>query len=807
MNKTVKEKIEKRLKELNREQVVSFAWRCAIRGLPFLGANGNFDFWKEEDIQKHLFAIFNVLDYTASADSAYASASASASASAAASAYAAAAAAANKHGLNLELEIIGDLNRYAKTNIHTDWYGAIWNNFIDALEKENCGYWARLYENIFTNNFELDREALKKRLNVPKEIREQGAAKVGKYLEQLEKGATHLNEARIIILGDKGSGKTSIARKLIDVKANMPNYNESTAGVDTTLWELEEENINVRIWDFAGHTITHAVHQFFLSERCLYVIVCNGRTEGINTLSYWLDHMKNYGGNSKAIILVNKHDVHSVEVPINTLQEKYDIQNSYSFSIREDAKALKKFRKDVIGFIKNNPSWEQQEIPSNYYQVKEDLEKLFQKSNKENGEEHITKKQFTQIAEKYKVGNVESLLLDLHALGISLWYKDLEKFNTLILNPEWISHGVYQIINWVHEEKKYSLTLHNLEAVFYENAVRFPKEKHAFLFDLMMHYELAFKTDEDLIIPSLLPRDIPKNLPVFPIGESLLLRYKADQTLPPNTISRFIVLHNQDIKTEKNNRLVWRFGVILKSEQGAIALVREEDRTITVSVKGTNKTAYIDSLRKTLNEIFESYKSDKPELQYRVERVGDFPVALEEKNPVWLTDRKILSHVNSNMPYFEDFAKQQISLNQTIINYNITSDNVMVGDGQMVGRDFNQQNFNFQNCNIGLQGSLNELSQLLTENNNQEEAKELENVAKALESVEKCKSPDEVKKKGIANRLKRFVENLGDDDSTISQTIKGVKNGVSIAQDIAEEYNKLAQWLALPQVPKPFLKK
>ncbi|MFK7906979.1 MAG: hypothetical protein AB8B69_17730 [Chitinophagales bacterium] len=26
-------------------------------------------------------------------------------------------------------------------------------------------------------------------------------------------------------------------------------------------------------------------------------------------------------------------------------------------------------------------------------------------------------------------------------------------------------------------------------------------------------------------------------------------------------------------------------------------------------------------------------------------------------------------------------------------------------------------------------------------------------------------------------------------------------------QDIAAEYNKLAQWLGLPQVPKPFLKK
>ena len=34
-----------------------------------------------------------------------------------------------------------------------------------------------------------------------------------------------------------------------------------------------------------------------------------------------------------------------------------------------------------------------------------------------------------------------------------------------------------------------------------------------------------------------------------------------------------------------------------------------------------------------------------------------------------------------------------------------------------------------------------------------------------------------------------------------------MKKGVSIAQDIAEQYNKLAQWVGLPQVPTPFLKK
>ena len=105
-----------------------------------------------------------------------------------------------------------------------------------------------------------------------------------------------------------------------------------------------------------------------------------------------------------------------------------------------------------------------------------------------------------------------------------------------------------------------------------------------------------------------------------------------------------------------------------------------------------------------------------------------------------------------------------------------------------------------------MQGNLNELSQLLTEGGNKEEAKELENAARALERAENSKSKDEVKKKGIANRLKRLLDDLNNKESGLHKTVKGIKNGISIAQDIAKGYNGIAQWAGLPQVPTPFLK-
>ncbi len=581
--------------------------------------------------------------------------------------------------ISLEALILDDFSTIKKgqsaQHTSTKVYGEIWNNFLSALKSEGCEYWGKLYEDIFEKGFKLDKDALKERLmNVPESIQVLGASEVASYLDELKKGATRLNEARIIILGDKGAGKTCLARRLKEPNAPMTSVDDSTAGVDTLIWELEGNNINVRIWDFAGHTVTHAVHRFFLSERCLYIVVYDGRSEVRNQLEYWLNHMKNYGGDSKAMILVNVYDNHRVDIPINRLKEKYPIEGFFEFSIQDDEEKLEEFRNSCACYIKNNPSWNNQKIPVSNYYVKEKLEKFFAKCEKGNGKEHITKQEFTDIAKKYGVENTEELLIRLNALGISLWYKEMDDFNTLVLNPEWISHGVYKIINWANNNKKYSVTLREFRDVFKIDLIRYPKDKHMFLFKLMKYYELAYVTEKgrELIIPHLLKEDQPiqEKIPSYPIGESLILRYKAELPLPPDTISRFIVRHNKQIKKDKEY-LVWRYGVILEDKKGSTALVREDDRTISVSVKGYDKTNYISELRKTLDNIFNSYKSERPEIQYWIERHGLIPDELDSIKPLWLPGRKIKNLVEKNSDYFDDETGHVISMKDVVNIYNI----------------------------------------------------------------------------------------------------------------------------------------
>jgi GTPase SAR1 family protein len=646
-----------------------------------------------------------------------------------------------------------------------------------------------LYEKIFADGLVPDREALERRMSLTPEKRSEGAAKVAEELEKMEReGARRLNEARILILGAKGAGKTCIARRLIDPNAPMTTGpKESTAGVDTTLWKLEEEGINVHIWDFAGHTITHAAHRFFLSERCLYIVVCDGRTE--EKPAYWLDHMRTYGKDAQAFILLNKQDQHTPEIQLNTLKEQYAIAGVHTFSIQDDKDELERFRQTVADYIKNNPSWNKQQIPATSFDVKEALEGLFMRGDASRNKEYITMDDFNKIAAKCKATHTDGLLKDLHDLGICLWYGDMQGYQTLVLNPEWISHGVYKIINWVHEHKGYAISPTEFKEVFKGDS-RYQEKQFPFIADLMEHYEIAYKCQPEgrLIIPHLLKKDRPDVLPDFPVGESLMLRYKVDMSLPTYTIFRFIVRHNKEIKREGAEDLLWYKGVVLEDGKGSIALIREIDRTISVSVKGTDKTAFLDRLRATLNYIFNSYKSKMPELEYRIEAYGEIQDKMPsyEQPELWLPDSKIFNHALVNEPYYEDKTRIRIPLNQTVYNYNINAKNLLSGSGAMLDQSRHTTNntFNFYDCNINLQGHLSDLAVSLRRNGNVVEADDLEAAKEALEKAESSQTPAEVKKSGVLNKLKRILQDLGDENSTLCKKIKGIKHGVEIAKEI-----------------------
>jgi len=561
MGKNFREQIREKLEDLKREDIVFFAWLCAVRALPFLGASGNFGYWqktgKGDKRKEYLLYTLRAVD-AAAADTGAAYYAADA---ARADAARVAAAIIDRESFNKiitnDIEAIKNNNLAALDN-DTGVYGGVWNNFQNALRDLNCAYWGDWYDDLFAKGFILDdddKAKIKMRLNVPDEIIAKGAAEVGLYMKRLGKDIEILNEARIIILGEKGAGKTSIARKLINIDAPMPREDESTEGVIASIWRFPDKdgdkNVNAHIWDFAGHSITHSAHRCFMSVRCLYIYVYNGRIERDNDPAYWLEQIRIHGGDSPVLFLINEEDKHRAEIAEKALKEHYpSIEGYYHVDIdSEDKTKLEEFRQKTMETVRNNPAWNNQVISVEAYKIKSELSKRFDKEKSP----HISRENFDEIARKNGASNerIEEILTDLHTLGICLWYDkpEMEEYRMLVLNPDWITNGIYRIINRGSKERRHKLTVADgVEMLQNDELYKYPNDKVKYLFRLMKLHELAFfEDDEHVFIPGILPLDQPDDLPTFDENESLTMSFDVKKALPPNIVSRVIVQRHEEI--------------------------------------------------------------------------------------------------------------------------------------------------------------------------------------------------------------------------------------------------------------------
>jgi len=734
----------------------------------------------------------------------------------------------------LEKTLYDDIRAIKNNNLtaldnDTSIYGEIWPHFLEDLNIIGCAYWAQLYENLFKSGFVIDKKELERRLNVPDEIKERGAAAVGQYIERLGHDTEALNEARIIILGEKGAGKTSIARKLIDIDADLPREDESTEGVITNVWSFPDKDdnkiVNAHIWDFAGHSITHSAHRCFMSARCLYIYVYNGRIGRDNDPSYWLEQIRIHGGDSPVLFLVNEKDAHRADIAEKTLKIDYpSIAGYYRVDIcNENKTKLEEFRQIVMKMVRDNPAWNSQVVSAEAYKIKNTLRERFDKEKSP----HISREEFDAIALKNGVSkeHLNDILADLHTLGICLWYDkpEMAEYRTLVLNPNWITNGIYRLINRGFSERRHKLSvIDGAKMLQNDERYEYPNDKVEYLFRLMRLYELAFfKDDENVFIPGILPLDQPNDLPTFNnANDRLTMVFAVEKNLPPNIAARIIVQRNEfnEIFDEK---LLWRKGAVLKYRKGdATALIVETERNISVRIKGTDKTAYLATLRETLKNIFESYKTIKPNLLYEVLMPEEYEEIkllnpLENKTPIMLPERVISGYLRAGRSFFDPENEIDISLNKTgreyaIVNFFFAP--VLIQNNNHSIRV--TYNTDLRDRVVNLQGELNGLAVDLRAKNFIDDADYVETIATAIENMQqvidstpqKSKFDETLIKKGLVSQIKEFCDELTDENSELNKKVAKLRNGTKKLQKIGKIYNDFARVTpSLPQAPEAML--
>lgn len=481
----------------------------------------------------------------------------------------------------------------------------------------------------------------------PIEVISAGKKALRAYFESLGEASQPVNEAKVLFVGDGGAGKTSLIKCLTGYEFD-PNE-RSTHGIQISDMELLHggKRVSAHYWDFGGQEIMHATHQFFLSKRSAYVLVLDGRKE--EKTEYWLKHIESFGGGSPILVVLNKYDENrSFEVNRRFLLQKYPsivdfIRCSCSTGEGVDAIA-KKLAETVADLESIRTAW-----PQSWFAVKETLG---QSTN-----DYISLEDFVAICERHALVERprQLALLDfLHDLGVILHFRDLPLKDTNVINPKWVTDGVYRIVNSaILADQCGTLDTTEQLPVILDSRTH-PESKHSFIVELMKKFELCFQIDAHNV---LLPTHLPVEQPTFLFDGEAALNLVLDYDFLPNSIiPRFIVRMHDEI----DGSLRWRTGVVLSSKHiEARAWIRAdtEDARIYVTATGAHRKEYVAIILDTLRKINQSF--EKLECRELVPMPDDYAVLVSYPHLRALEARKVET-------YFPDGATHDYSVQELL---------------------------------------------------------------------------------------------------------------------------------------------
>jgi internalin A len=267
--------------------------------------------------------------------------------------------------------------------------------------------------------------------------------------------------------------------------------------------------------------------------------------------------IQSFGGDSPIIVVYNKCDEHSLDLNWKGLQEKYPTIKAFAKSVScktgEGIAELRGLIEQEVGQLEHIHD----ELILSWFAVKTQLEEM--------EADYIAYHQYQAMCQAEKISDElsqQTLLGFLHDLGIVLHFHDhpiLEETN--VLNPEWVTRGIYQILNSNELfQNKGELARKALDRMLDQQL--YPRPKQQFILDMMRKFELCFdfaeQAGERFLVPDLLAKEEPYT---GEWDESLTFQYHYD-ILPGSVISRFMVrMHAYIYK-----KTYWRNGVVLVSE-------------------------------------------------------------------------------------------------------------------------------------------------------------------------------------------------------------------------------------------------
>lgn len=427
------------------------------------------------------------------------------------------------------------------------------------------------------------------------EIVGQGSNAVIAYLRERSEGTDVRWLSKLMIVGEGGAGKTTLLKRL---RGRRPHPDEKTThGIDVTSLTLRHPTrkrlrMYLNAWDFGGQDIYHATHQFFLSNRSLFVVVWNARLgyeQG--RLYYWLETIRALAPDSPVVLVATWIDERRAVLPIAQIRRQFpQVVGSFEVSntTGEGIPALI----EALGLTAATLPLMGEPWPASWSRAAAAIAS--------NGALYLTAQELYDVFRSAGVADISAPVLArwLHELGEILYFQhrtDLCDF--VILKPQWVTKYISRVLESPNVE-------HTLGIFSRDEMDRLwpdlrPDLRQHFL-SLMEAFDLSYRTLEDRdvsLVVELLPLDPPiyqerwDRLNAANGFSEVHMRYHLG-TLPAGVPTWFIARSHRF-----TTRTHWRTGALFRyltqdsdadegGEHLGLITASQNERTVDLVVRG-----------------------------------------------------------------------------------------------------------------------------------------------------------------------------------------------------------------------------
>ena len=466
----------------------------------------------------------------------------------------------------------------------------------------------------------------------PLEIVEKGQQAIASYLEQIKKvGKDYLFEAKLIIVGESGAGKTTFFGKLIDNNAPMPKDEDTTKGItvapwvfqlrdddiracikseelsDTVISAIQQEGFRTNRWDFGGQEIYHSTHQFFLTRRSLYVLLADTREQKTD-FNYWLSTVEQLGGDSPLLVVLNEKHGHVWRIDETGLRERFPFfkeKFNFDLSNTHDFIPLEKLRKAVRHYL-SSLSHIGDPLPATWTAIREAIA--------QEPSRYISRDRYFEICKANRMTDTKKMLelsAYFHDIGVFLHYQDNSVLkNRIFLDANWTTRTVYKLLDdKTIKAQKGRFTRQEAENIWQADEHNLVIDE---LLSLLEQFSLVYQINKtpQYIAPEHLPEGKPYEKWKY-TDNLLLFSYTFDKFMPRGLMSKIIV----DLHTFiPDHTQVWLRGVVIKKGNAYAEIVETygANNRFDIRIAGMDKKELLITIMDSFDKILSKY----PKLNY-----------------------------------------------------------------------------------------------------------------------------------------------------------------------------------------------